>query len=67
MGGKVTNAQVLATLAQQKLRDIAATEGHSIVPSERRLAEYLSELGPEEDPFKNRDLESDTRPWKIER
>ncbi len=56
MGGKITNAQLLAIDAQNKLRDIAATESHNIVPSEEELESYLAELSAEEDPFQNRHL-----------
>ncbi len=58
MGGKITDTQLLATLAAQKLKDIAATEGHDYVPSEQELEEYLAKLGPDENPFKNQQLET---------
>lgn len=57
MGGKLTNAQLLAVHARQKLKDIATIEGHDVVPGEEELAQYLAELGPEDNPIQNQHLE----------
>lgn len=56
---------MLATIARQKLRDIAILEGHQVVPDEKALEPYLASLGSDEDPFKNQILELPSRSRNI--
>lgn len=56
MGGKISNTQMLAVLAEQKLKDLAILDGG--VSTDCNLEDYLATLGPDEDPYENRVLET---------
>ena len=56
MGGKISDAGLLALIAQQNLKAVAATEGHGKVPSQKELEAFLATLPDSENPRKNRDL-----------